>query len=150
MPTKTEIMDALGTFLDGKIVDQLVSNGKLASSNLLNSITHQVNETLQGVEVVGTMIHYGRFVESGRKVGAKGVPVQVLMEWIRTKGIESDLTKSRSIAFAMQKTIKRKGIKPLPFIENAIRESVATADRLANDAMTEDIERELDIIFQIV
>ncbi|GAG51278.1 unnamed protein product, partial [marine sediment metagenome] len=69
MSRKTEIMEALGTFLDGKMVDQLVSGGKVVSANLLNSITHQVNETLSGVEVVGTMINYGRYVESGRKVG---------------------------------------------------------------------------------
>lgn len=150
MPSTRQILDSLGTYLDGKIVDQLVSGGKFASSELLNSITHQVNETLEGVEIVGEMVFYGQFVVSGRKVGAKGVPVQVLMDWLRLKGIESDLIKARSISFAIQKTIKEEGIEPFPFIENAIRESIVVLDRAANEAWGEKIERELDIIFKIL
>lgn len=149
MPSTRQILDALGDYLDGKIVDQLVSGGKFASSELLNSITHEVRETLEGIEVVGEMVFYGQFVVSGRKVGAKGVPVQVLIDWLRLKGIESDLLKARSISFAIQKTIKEEGIKPFPFIENAIRESIVTIDRGVEDAWGDKIERELDIIFNI-
>lgn len=150
MPSTANILDALGTYLDGKIVDQLVSKGKFASSELLNSITHEVREVLGGVEIVGTMAYYGKFVISGRKVGAKGVPTDVLMDWLRLKGIESDITKARSISFAIQHSIKEKGIEPFPFIENAIRESIVVMDREMGEAWGEKIERELDIIFKTV
>jgi len=149
MPTKAEIMDSLGTHLDGKIVDQLVSNGKVASATLLNSITHTVRETLKGIEVTGTMVSYGKYVNNGRKPGTF-VPIQQLMDWIRLKGIENDLVKAKSIAIAISKTIKLKGIKPLPFIENAVTESLVEIDRRVEQASREDVERELDIIFQIV
>lgn len=149
MISTKQILDSLGDYLDGKLVDQLVSNGKVASATLLNSITHEVRETLKGVEVVGEMVMYGKYVTEGRKVGARGVPVQVLMEWIRLKRIESDLTKARSIAFAMQKTIKKRGIKPFPFIENAIKESIVRINDDVEEAMKDKIEHELDIIFKI-
>jgi hypothetical protein len=144
-----QILDSLGDYLDGKLVDQLVSNGKVASATLLNSITHEVRETLKGVEVVGEMAMYGKYVTEGRKVGAKGVPIQVLIDWIRLKKIESDLTRSRNIAFAMQKSIKERGIKPFPFIENAIRESIVRINDDVEEAFREKIEHELDIIFKI-
>lgn len=149
MPSTVQIMDALGTYLDGKLIDELVSNGKLASSTLLNSLKHEVRQTLRGVEVVGTMVYYGQFVNNGRKIGAKGVPIQVLMDWIKLKGIESDITRAKSIAFAIQRSIKLNGIKPLPFIENAIKGSIQQIDNIAGNAFDEQIARELDIIFKI-
>ena len=147
MASNLQIIDALGTYLDGKIIDQLVSHGKLASSTLLNSIKHEVRETLNGVEVTGSMIYYGKFVESGRKKGTY-VPIGPLMEWIRLKGIENDIEKAKGIAFAISKTIKQKGIKPFPFIEKAIEGSLAEIDARVSQVSRPIIEKELDIIFQ--
>lgn len=155
MPSTRQILDSLGDYLDGKIVDQLVSGGKFASSELLNSITHEVRETLEGVEIVGEMVYYGQYVISGRpskkqKPSIKGIPIVVLVDWLRLKGLESDLIKARSIAFAIQYTVLEEGIEPFPFIESAIRESIVMIDRAANEAWGEKIERELDIIFKIL
>jgi len=71
------------------------------------------------------------------------------MDWIRIKGIESDLTKAKGIAFAIQKTIKKNGIKPLYFLENAIADSLTEMDRSVEEASKQEITKQLDIIFEI-
>ena len=61
-------------------------------------------------------------VNSGRLANMKGVPIKVLEKWIKQRGLKGRDKKGKyitdkSFAFAIQKNIKKFGIKPSNFIE---------------------------------
>jgi hypothetical protein len=49
-------------------------------------------------------------VDTGRKAGGKRVPLDVLIQWIRIKKIDLRGRSEKSVAFAMQTAIHKKGI----------------------------------------
>jgi hypothetical protein len=104
---------------------------KVASGKLKNSIKAKQtdNETIMVFGPGGAPLNqtYGAWggkgdVNSGRLKNLKGVPIDVLEEWIRTRGLKGSDKKGKFIktinfAFAIQKNIKKFGIKPSNFIE---------------------------------
>lgn len=107
---------------------------KVASGKLRNSI--QVQSTGDYIEVMAE--DYFKWVQSGRISGKKGVPIEALEKWIKSRGLigrdkKGRFIKTRSFAFAIQNNIKKFGIRPANFLDTAI-------ERLAED------ERIIDII----
>jgi len=107
---------------------------KVASGKLRNSI--QVQATGNFIEVMAE--DYFKWVQSGRLSGKKGVPIDALEKWIKSRGLigrdkKGRFIKTRSFAFAIQNNIKKFGIRPANFLDTAI-------DKLAED------ERIIDII----
>jgi hypothetical protein len=97
---------------------------KVASGKLVNSISvttvQKRNETVLSV----FMEDYGQFVQSGRVPGQKGVPISALEQWIKDRKIQGRDKKGRyitrrSFAFAIQKNIKKFGIRPSNFLDVA-------------------------------
>lgn len=97
---------------------------KVASGKLVNSISvttvQKKNETVLSV----FMEDYGQFVQSGRVPGQKGVPISALEQWIKDRKIQGRDKKGRyitrrSFAFAIQKNIKKFGIRPSNFLDVA-------------------------------
>jgi hypothetical protein len=71
------------------------------------------------------MAEYGQFVQSGRLPGKGFVPVGSLMKWIKQRGLKGRDKKGKfitdkSFAFAIQKNIKKFGIRPANFIDVSI------------------------------
>jgi hypothetical protein len=55
------------------------------------------------------MDDYGKYVDSGRRKGAKKVPLDVLIAWIERKAIVNGDKEVKSLAFAIQQTIFKEG-----------------------------------------
>jgi hypothetical protein len=102
-----------------------VSN-KVASGTLANSVEVQVKQSSNNVtELQVLMAEYGQWVQSGRLPGKGFVPVGSLMKWIKQRGLKGRNKKGRfitdkSFAFAIQKNIKKFGIRPANFIDVSI------------------------------
>ncbi len=84
------------------------------------------NGTFDVKKITLSMNFYGQFLDSGRRRGARGVPIDVLMKWIRENRLQGRSKKgrfisTRSLAFVIQASIKRKGIKKRNFILPAIK-----------------------------
>lgn len=114
-----------------------VSN-KIASSTLVNSVKVNVRDinNINTLEI--DIAAYGNFVDEGRLPGKKGIPVSAIMQWLGEKGIgvrdergrfvkgNKEMSKSLKgnkilpIAFAIQKSIQRFGIRSSGFIEVAL------------------------------
>lgn len=106
-------------------------SNKIASGTLKNSI--KVVQTKEDTLVVlgpgGLPLNqtYGDWggrgdVNIGRRAGLKGVPISVLEEWIKQRGLtgrdkKGRFMKRKSFAFAIQTNIKKFGIRPTNFIE---------------------------------
>jgi len=88
---------------------ELAAQGHKDTGELLNSFNSTLKVTENGAEGLIYMLHYGKAMETGRGKGKRGVPIANLMDWIISKGIESDIKKVKGMAFAIRKTIINEG-----------------------------------------
>jgi hypothetical protein len=101
---------------------------KVASGRLRNSVQVKVTKSKQGYSVLQVLMEdYATFVNEGRKSGKKGVPIPSLLEWIKARNLKGRDKKgrfitNRSFAFAIQKNIKKYGIRPARFIDVSVEE----------------------------
>lgn len=98
------------TYLKVQMIEELQRQGHVVNGKLMNSIESEIKRGTDFIQLDGTFIFYGRFVDTGRRKGVKKVPIVALEDWIRAKGFETDAKKIRGIAFAIQKSIHDKGI----------------------------------------
>jgi hypothetical protein len=101
---------------------------------------------------------YARYVEAGRRPGARKVPLDVLIAWIKRRRVGVGRTaKGRftkrvmsvtQLAYAIQQAIYRRGIRGRPFIQAAFdagqKQLETWLDGHALDFITADLDRELN------
>lgn len=128
-----------------------VSN-KVASGTLARSIEVQVKggfkkisrrDLLQGqtgyegpIEIQILMEEYGQWVQSGRLPGKGYVPIGSLIAWIKQRGLKGrdkngKFISDKSFAFAIQKNIRKFGIRPANFLDISI-EKIMADERITN------------------
>ena len=101
----------------------LLRNKKIATGELYDSITYNVSSN---GDISFSYAEEGKYVESGRRKGARFPPPQPILKWIKIKGIKGrDRTtgrfiKDKALVFLIQRAISRDGIKPVPFMQLSI------------------------------
>jgi len=101
----------------------LLRNKKIATGKLYNSITYNVSSD---GDISFSYAEEGKYVESGRRRGARFPPPAPILKWIKIKGIKGrDRTtgrfiKDKALVFLIQRAISRDGIKPVPFMQLSI------------------------------
>lgn len=96
--------------------DNLKTDNSIASGALYDNITYQVNTGVQSFEVVITLEDYWKYVESGRRAGAKMPPIDAIADWITVKPIIPRMDSSgrvpsvRQLAYLISRSISIKGI----------------------------------------
>lgn len=104
-----ELFDKYGEEVVAEMQTRLKSNGKVATSTLLNSIGYDARKTsTDKAELVFFMADYGIYVDKGRKPG-KMPPISKIEKWCRVKGIPE------AAAFPIARKIGRFGIAPTNF-----------------------------------
>lgn len=103
-----------------------VRNMKVKTGKLYNSINVSFNPETN--EILVNMLDYWRYVNDGREPG-KYVPITPLIKWIRAKGFNKDVKTGRfkkfsikGMAFAVSTNIKKFGIAPTYFYDEAFNE----------------------------
>lgn len=143
------ILQQIAQYLSDTLQMELLNQGHTASEALFNSIQSVIEHTLTGITISAQALYYAKFVNAGRKPGTKGVPINLLVEWIRRKRLNMEGKRERSVAFAMQRSIRDKGIKPSRFIDKSI-DKFNKSKRLENKIerfMEEYAEEQLQTIF---
>ena len=97
----------------------LLRYGKINTGDLSNSIRFVITPS-------GTIkfyyLKYGVFVELGRRAGDRQPPVNAILRWIQQRGITPDAGKStRSLAFAIARSIGENGYPGVPFFRAAVK-----------------------------
>jgi hypothetical protein len=111
--------------------NKLVQRKKIASGSLYNSIGFKISKRGQVVFQADDSADY---VQGGRKPG-KFPPPPAIAKWAKVKGLPRFRDKkgryisNDSRAFLLGRAIAKKGIKPFPFYNDAIDESL---DQLAD------------------
>jgi hypothetical protein len=104
----------------------LLRNKKVATGKLYNSVSYSVSPD---GDISFSYAEEGKWVESGRRRGARYPPPGPILQWIKVKGIKGrDRTTGRfitdkSLTFLIQRAISRDGIKPVKFMSEAIEKS---------------------------
>ena len=112
----------VGVLITEGLRESLFQKGISSSGDLAASIKPIVTiekgkATILEIEMAG----YAQFVEEGRRKGAKQPPSTAIKEWIVQKGIRKPQKYSLDgFAFVIARSISRKGIKPRPFIQTTI------------------------------
>ena len=104
------------------------------------------------------MADYGENVDKGRKPG-KGLPPGVLQDWLRQPNTLQKVTgqdkqisdyERKSLAFVINRSIKRKGIKPKNWIQPAVDKASKNIVGVVEAAIAEDIEITFEEIKRII
>jgi len=96
-----------------RIKQELNASGKSATGSLITGTKGSTR--VEGSKVIYEAVapaHY-IFVDKGRKAGSKMPPVKPIQKWITQKGLDLN-------AFAVAKSIAKKGIKPTKIYTKAI------------------------------
>lgn len=110
-------LNDLGQFVIEELAKELIKQEHEATGKLIDSLDYNTINNNQTASVLITMLDYGKYVNTGRKRGAAKVPIQALVDWIKQKGIESNDKKALGIAFAIQKSIDKKGTPAKPYVK---------------------------------
>lgn len=98
-----------------------VNSGVDGTKQSAGAITNQFGDTYQFrtpnpspsmVEAFGGGANYGKNGEQGN-----------MQNWMASKGLIAENGDYNSLAFALAKSVKQKGIKPTPFMNNALSEN---------------------------
>lgn len=106
---KNELI-ALCNNIKQNLILELQRQGHRATGDLINSLDVVTEQISGAVSIVGRYVYYGRFVDTGRNAGLKGVPIDALIAWIRVKNIDLMGNSEKSVAFAIMNAIKKHGI----------------------------------------
>lgn len=116
-----------------KYRDNLTADNSKASGNLYNNITYKVNTGTERLEIVLTLEDYWKYVEDGRRAGAKMPPIAAIEKWIEVKPIIPSVGKNgkvptvRQLAYLIARSIGIKGIpakRPLRKAYKSIEEEL--------------------------
>jgi hypothetical protein len=126
---------------------------KVASGRLRNSVQVNIVPSQDRPIIQILLDNYWQWVQSGRLPGKKGVPLDAIEQWIRSRGLtgrdkKGRFIKRRSFAFAIQTNIKKFGIRPANFLDvafNLLLTDQRIIDALEGEAFEELVDR-LEII----
>jgi predicted transcriptional regulator len=127
----------------------LTRKHKNASKELYNSITFEIDK--KG-NILFSYADQGDFVESGRRKGAKPPPTQVILKWIKQKGLgqwrddKGRYISNKSQAYLIARSISRKGIKPLAWFSDPLEKALAKFPAILETAVAIVMEKQIDIV----
>jgi hypothetical protein len=160
-----KLIDALNDFrgeyvreLTNSLTEKnLISSGQLGESIKLN-VQPKVKLFGQIYRMQIRMAEYGENVDKGRAPG-KGLPVGVLEQWLsypntlqKVTGQDKQLKdyERKSLAFVINRSIKRKGIKPKNWLQPAFDKVTPKIAGVVEAAIAEDIEITFEEIKKLI
>lgn len=150
MNASENIPQKIANFIRDTLQMELLSQGHVASEALFNSIECVTQKTLSSFDFTAQSAYYAEFVNDGRKKGVRGIPLDTLIRWIRLRKFKLHGKKEASVAFAVQNSIKQKGIKASKFIDKSVAkiDRSSRLDNMVEQLMENFIEEQLIRIFQ--
>jgi len=113
------VADDFGEALVDELKFQIADKDKFATGNLADSMYYEVKEA-NGKAVISVFAaNYFRFVDRGRRPGAKMPPAEPIRAWMRVKSIP------RRAEFPIRRAIAKNGIKGIFIINPTIKKITA-------------------------
>lgn len=164
------VLNAFGKELVEVYIRNIEERGINASKHLAESAKYEVfvGDRQMGVDI--NLAEYWKYVEYGRRAG-KFPPLDSIEQWIKVKGIQpmtrtqasvkrwtqhrgsirrndGSVPSIRSLAYLIGRKIAEEGVQPRPILTTAIDEVYKRFEEALENAITEDIKVDVDIILE--
>lgn len=129
----------------------LVQSGRPASGRLADSLSYKVDMGANVYAVDISLLDYWKYIESGTR--PHWPPVSAIREWIKVKPViprpfeNGKLPKEDQLAFLIGRKISRVGTEGINDFERANQEIFSRMEMSIAEAVTEDLQRQVSIIF---
>lgn len=153
-----EIFDEIGADLKQEMIRNLLALDKKATGTLIRSIDYRLivieaQRLVRELKIELTAADHLKYVDSGRRKGAKMPPPAKLDKWIIARGIAPRDKKGRfisrkSLQFAIARGIQKNGIKPTNVIKKSIDAVLKKNKKKLSDAVVEEFNDIITTIFQ--
>lgn len=131
-----------------KLVHAVIDGQEFASNKIGSDIYKnlQVNATNDGDLVFDIILNdYLKFIESGRRKGAKFPPVEPIVKWAKKHGIPTD----NGTIYLIRRAISRDGIAPRPFMDKVFADIDYVWDKDWADELFDEIMRMINDFFNV-
>lgn len=140
-------MDDLGEEVVKELINQLLKADKDATGKLIRSIDYKLIEAANEFIIEVSSEDYLKYIDEGRRKGAKQPPTSAIIPWVKAKNIKVKGAKTpEQTAFVIARSISRNGIKPTHVIRKTIDTIYSNKMALLEKAAIEDIEVMLEKI----
>ena len=129
----------------------LVESGRPASGQLADSLGYKVNMGTNVYAVDISLRAYWKYIESGTR--PHWPPVDAIREWIKVKPViprpmaNGKLPTESQLAYLIGRKISRVGTEGINDFERANQEIFSRMEMSIAEAVTEDLQRQVSIIF---
>lgn len=122
-------IDLVGKALIDEIKMRLVQEGKVSSGRLLNSLSYNTIQSIEGWTIEILAEKYLEFVDRGRKPG-KMPPIGDIQKWVIQKPVKFVGKTNSQTAFIIAKSIGKRGIVPTNIIQKSIDKVISNIENI--------------------
>ena len=145
-------LNDFGKFIITNYKSQLEAE-QMNNGKLYKKISYSVSTDNSGWVISVSLADYWKYIENGRRAGAKMPPLEVIEKWIDVKEIKSHSMTLKSgktvvptipqLSFLIARSIGRRGIPPKPLFKNSFEAAKQQFIQVIKDAITQDIKENL-------
>lgn len=145
-------LNDFGNFIITTYKSQLEAE-KMNNGELYRNISYSVSTGTGGWIISVSLEKYWKYIENGRRAGAKMPPLDVIEKWIDVKQIKPHSMTLKSgktvipappqLPFLIARSIGRRGIAPKPLFKNSFEAAKKQFIQVIKDAITQDIKESL-------
>ena len=145
-------LNDFGNFIVTNYKRQLEAE-QMNNGELYRTISYSVSTVNSGWVISVSLADYWKYIENGRRAGAKMPPVSAIENWIKVKQIipHSMTLKSGKtviptipqLSFLIARSIGQRGIPPKPLFKKSFEAAKKQFIQVIKDAITQDIKENL-------
>ena len=145
------LLNSFGNTLISRYRDKI---SEYASGKLYKTIDYTITSKSDSYLVTINLEDYWKFIEKGRRAGAKMPPVSAIENWIKIRKIiprpvtlksgKQRVPTIQQLAYVIARSISRKGIAPRPFMRETIEDTIETFKDKLSAAVRDDVLDNLD------
>ena len=145
-------LNDFGNFIITNYKSQLEAE-QMNNGELYRKISYSVSTVSSGWVISVSLADYWKYIENGRRAGAKMPPLEVIEKWIDVKQIKPHAMTLKSgktviptppqLPFLIARSIGKKGIPPKPLFKNSFEAAKQQFIQVIKDAITQDIKESL-------
>ena len=145
-------LNDFGNFIITNYKSQLEAE-QMNNGELYRTISYSVSTVNYGWVISVSLADYWKYIENGRRAGAKMPPVSAIENWINVKQIVPHSMTLKSgktvvptipqLSFLIARSIGQRGIPPKPLFKNSFEAAKQQFIQVIKDAITQDIKESL-------
>ena len=145
-------LNDFGNFIITNYKSQLEAE-QMNNGELYRTISYSVSTGNSGWVISVSLADYWKYIENGRRAGAKMPPVSAIENWINVKQIVPHSMTLKSgktviptipqLSFLIARSIGQRGIPPKPLFKKSFEAAKQQFMQVIKDAITQDIKENL-------